>query len=430
MKRKEVVLFMTVGTGINTDLNETGFQALSKKMYSTIIRIYPNYVVFFASEKSRQTIKYIEELFKSDNDEFVEGEDYQIVPMEAIDNFNSCFEIIESKIWEFDLEDDGEYKIIMDYTSGTKTMSAAMAGCGLFYSKELISVGGDRTTGEVSIGTEKINYQNPYKIYDKLSLMRFRFNFNSYRFNVCIGIVKNIIDLHINKDPLLHLSCGYGAWDNMDFEHAYSHLKQVGINQAEFSDIKPQLSKNLKALGTIINSKSDNLKNCYILASLINNSIRRAEDFHFDDAIARLYRAFELIAQIRLTSYGIKSSDVDVSILLDNGVDKDFIDELEKTRDDGKIKTGLIMDYTLLVKLDDELGRHYLENEKKIKNTTLKRNNSILAHGLESSTKEDFDKFLEIVLDMARKVDKGMNKFINETKFAQFDLKYKFRDME
>jgi CRISPR-associated protein (TIGR02710 family) len=190
----------------------------------------------------------------------------------------------------------------------------------------------------------------------------------------------------------------------------------------EFVDIKEDLKKNLKALGTIVNSRSVNLKNCYILASLINNSIGKAEEYRYDDAIARLYRSLELAAQIRLTSYNIKSSDVDVSILSDNNVSDEFIEELKRTKEDGKIRMGLVKDYLLLNELNDDLGKYYVENEKKIKNMTIKRNNSILAHGLESRSKEDFEEFLEVVIDMARKLDKGMNKFLKETKFAKFDL--------
>lgn len=429
MKRKELILFMIVGTGTNSNPRELGFKLLAKKLYSTITKIYPNYVVFFASNKSKQTINYIEEQFEDDGDEFVEGQDYQIVPIEAIDDFSACFEIFESKIWEFDFQNDKDCKIIMDYTSGTKTMSAAMACCGLFYSKDLISVGGDRSTGEVSVGTEVINYQNLYKIYDKFALLRTRYNFNAKRYRTCIDVLDYIVDLNIHKDSFSNLCKSYYAWDNMDFEGAYDYLKNVDIKQREFIDIKDDLKKNLKALGTIVNSRSVNLKNCYILASLINNSIGKAEEYRYDDAIARLYRALELAAQIRLTSYNIKSSDVDVSILSDNNVSEEFIDELKMTMEDGKIRIGLAKDYLLLNELNDDLGKYYVENEKKIKNMTIKRNNSILAHGLESSSKEDFDEFLEVVIDMARKLDKGMNKFLNETKFAKFDLKLELNNL-
>ncbi len=76
-----------------------------------------------------------------------------------------------------------------------------------------------------------------------------------------------------------------------------------------------------------------------------------------------------------------------------------------------------------MYELDDELGKYYIENEFQIKNLTQKRNKSILAHGLDSQTKEDYDKFLDIVLNLAHKLDKDMNKFLKETKFAKFDLK-------
>ena len=95
----------------------------------------------------------------------------------------------------------------------------------------------------------------------------------------------------------------------------------------------------------------------------------------------------------------------------------------QDTKEDGKIRIGLIKDYSLLYELNDELGKYYVDNVNLIKNLTRKRNNSILAHGLDSQSKEDFDEFLEIVLDLARKIDKHMNRFLNETKFAKFDIR-------
>ncbi len=423
MKRKDVALFMIVGTGINSS-DESGVKLLAQKLYSTITKIYPNKVVFFASEKSRNTIPYIEELFAQDNDEFIIDEDYQIVPIEAIDNFNVCFEVFESKIWELDNDITREYQIIMDYTSGTKTMSAAMACCGMFYKKDLISVGGDRSRGEVSSGTEIINYQNLYKIYDRISIMRGRRYFNSNRFMQCIDLLERIVDVSFDKDSFLNICKSYYSWDNMDFENAYKYLTKADFSHLDFIEIREKLKKNLTALGMIINSRSQNLKNCYILASLINNSIRKSEEYKYDDAIARLYRSFELIAQIQLSKYNIKSSDVDISILLEKDVSQEFIDYLKKTEEDGKIRIGLVADFQLLNELGDDLGKYFVQNESKIKNLTQKRNNSILAHGLESQTKEDFDQFLDVVTELAHKLDKDMSRFLNETTFAKFDLRF------
>lgn len=429
MKRKEVILFMTVGTGTHLNSDEEGSRNLARKLYYTIGKIHPNHVVFFASEKSKETIGYIEELFRKDDDEFIPDEDYQIVTISAIDDLNTCFETYESKIWEFDYLSDKDYQIIMDYTSGTRTMSAAMASCGMFYSKDLISVVGDRTTGEVSMGTEILNYQNLYKIYDKFALMRIRNNFNANRFMACIEILNYIVDLAIHKESLMHLCKAYYSWDNMDFEDAYDNLRKVQTNDIEFTEIRDDIKFNLKALGNIVNSRSQNLRNCYILASLINNSIRRSEEFKYDDSIARLYRSFELIAQIELGKYGLNSSDIDVSMLSKNNVSDEFIQELERTREDGKIRIGLEKDFMLLNELGNDLGKYYIENNSKIKNLTQKRNHSILAHGLDSLSKNDFDEFLEIVLNLSYTLDKDMKKFMKQTKFAKFDLKLKLNTL-
>ena len=425
MKRKIRTLFMTVGTGVNPDSQIEGHKRLAKGIYASINKIYPDYIVFFASELSKNTIDYVNELFEADNDEFIEGEDYEVVILEDIDSFNSCFEAIEEKVWKLDILSEDNPEIIMDYTSGTKTMSAAMACCGMFYSKDLITIIGDRKNGVVSLGTESIHYQNLYKVYDKISLMRVRNHFNANRFYTASEILEKVVDTNIHKEELINLVKAYYAWDNMNFEEAYDYLTKVNLQSFEVSEIKDELKINLKALGAIVRSPHENLKNCYILASLINNSIRRADEYKYDDAIARLYRAFELIAQIRLSKYTVNSSDIDIDLLLEKNVNQEFIDSLEKTREDGKIRIGLIKDFELLAELDDDLGKYFAENRNMINNLTIKRNNSILAHGLESLDKEDFDKFEELVESLARKLDKDMGKFLNETRFAKFDLKLK-----
>ena len=173
---------MTVGTGVNPDSQIEGHKRLAKGIYASINKIYPDYIVFFASELSKITVDYVKELFEADNDEFIEGQDYEVVILEDIDSFNSCFEAIEEKVWALDILSEDNPEIIMDYTSGTKTMSAAMACCGMFYSKDLITIIGDRKNGVVSLGTESIHYQNLYKVYDKISLMRVRNHFNANRF--------------------------------------------------------------------------------------------------------------------------------------------------------------------------------------------------------------------------------------------------------
>ena len=97
--------------------------------------------------------------------------------------------------------------------------------------------------------------------------------------------------------------------------------------------------------------------------------------------------------------------------------------KLETKHDDsGKIKIGLVEDFELLFKLDDKLGKYYKENENKIKNAIRFRNSSILAHGLESKSKEEYENFEEIIYGVALALNKKMNNFIKQTEFPKFDI--------
>ena len=91
MRRKIKTLFMTVGTGVNPNSDEESYQRLAKGLYNSINKISPDYIVFFASEISMNTIDYVKELFEADDDVFIEGEDYEIAILNDIDSFNDCY---------------------------------------------------------------------------------------------------------------------------------------------------------------------------------------------------------------------------------------------------------------------------------------------------------------------------------------------------
>lgn len=414
MARKKRVLLMTVGTGYGPD----GQSKLAHGMFTSIENIHPDFIVFFASETSISTIDLIKELVIEEFGEFLEGEDYSVVNLNQIDDFTECFLQFEESILEFNND-----KVFIDYTSGTKTMSAALAAAGIAYKKELKSISGDRNQGVITSGTESIKSHNLYKIQDKIILKKIKEFFNSYRYISAIELLDDIINPNIDKDVLLKLFKAYSLWDNVKFEEAYDILFEIDLSSPELSDFNEDLKFNVLALGNMTRSFSANLKNLYILASLINNAKRRAEEFKYDDAIARLYRSLELIGQMSLEKYNLNSSDIDIQILKDKNVSNDFINGLEKIRgNDNKIKIGLIKDFYLLNELDNKLGKYFKENEKHINNLSKTRNNSILAHGLESQSKETYLEFEKVVIDLAMKLDKDMNKFLKETEFVKFNI--------
>lgn len=413
MEKDKLALFMTVGTGYGED----GHIKLAKGLIKSIEDKRPDYIVFFCSKDSIKTIEAIKDLTVNSRFELIDNKNYENVLLNNIDDFKDCFNTYETKF--IDLKDD--YEFVVDFTSGTKVMSVSIATFAMFYNIDFNVVAGDRKDGTVSEGTELINKPNIYFLYDKILMNNIKNLFNNNRFYSAIQLLHNVVDPNLDKNEFINLFNAYYFWDNVNFEKAFSYLSNLNLNYGYFNSLSNNLKLNINALAKICKSPSEKLKNCYVLASLINNAKRRAEEHKYDDAIARLYRSFELIGQISLNEYGLKSSNIDINILEKHSVSLNFINSLKQNSMDGIIKIGLIKDFNLLYELDNPIGIYFKENEKKILNLTKKRNDSILAHGLESQSKEDYENFEGIVVNFAKKIDKDMDKFLNETKFAKFN---------
>ena len=426
---KKFALFMTVGLGGKTQ-NEV--DSLAHGMLDTIIEGNFDYVVFFGSKKSKKTIKSLKRQYrekfktKDENGNIIYEEfDYcEFIPIEEIHSFNPYYDAIKSKIKEY----ENDYEIKVNYTPGTKTMSVAAAISSLVYRKTLRTIDGERgEDGRVIKGTEvHIDYKL-YAVYDEILIRRIKRAFNNCHFSSGRLFIDDLTDRRIAND-FYSLFDVYSNWDNVNFKKAHEsfdkNFKHI------FSELSNRLDLNIKALN-IINKKNEISKNefqyhkykkYYELASIINNADRRASEKKYDDAIARLYRSFELIGQIRLEDYGIKSNNVDINILNDS-ISDDFIKYLDKKKDnDNKIKIGLDDDFKLLNELGDDLGKYYIENKKKIRNVNQSRNNSIFAHGLEPKTIDEYNNFKKIVLEFANKSHNKMSEFLEDTVFPKFNI--------
>ena len=433
MARRKTALLMTVGTGIGEHKVEKA-KKLSHGLFSSIKYHNPDEVYLFGSSDSRLTVDCLKQHYKNRFDE--EFDFYEFYELNHIDNFKEYFDAFKDKIQEL-----SDYKVIVDYTSGTKTMTMSAAIASMIYRKDLVVMSGDRgKTGIVDEGTEKPTPQNLYPVYDELMFEKINGLFNSNRFESGSILLDDIIGDNHDKEIYTKLFEIYNCFDIFDYETAYKLFDDEFLNEVrqrwpkkaqEFSNNRKSLESMRKLDPEVVDLGKKPWKNkkykkrCYyILASLLNNAKRRFEEHKYDDAIARLYRSFEFIAQIELkTKYGLITSDIDVEILKNRKLDEEYIKNLENSRDDrsGKIKIGLAEDYHLLNALGNELGANYHEKEHVISNVTHKRNNSILAHGFEFSSNEDYLDFEEIVLNMAKLQNDNIVRFIEESKFPKLD---------
>ena len=433
MARRKTALLMTVGTGVGKD-KLVKAQKLAHGLFVSIKYHNPDIVYLFGSEDSKCTVNFLKETYEKAMDEHFDF--YKFFIINDIDNFPVYFEEFEKKIIELD-----DYRVIIDYTSGTKTMTMSAAFASMIFRKDLVFVSGERDeTGIVVAGTEKPVSQNLYPVYDNLMLEKIKDLFNINRFESGEILLNDIVSNNPNKEIYIKLFKIYNCFDIFDYETAYALFDEefLSIIRDKWPDNAQKFSENRHSLSSMQKLDPEKIdlgkkpwknrkykRRClYLLASLLNNAKRRHEEHKYDDAIARLYRSLEFIAQIELkTKYGLSTSNIDVSILKSRNLDVDYIKTLEDGRDDksGKIKMGLTQDYLLLDKLGNKLGKFYVDNQNCIEKFTNRRNDSILAHGFVFSSDDDFKDFEKIVLKMARLLNNEIDNLMEESRFPIID---------
>ena len=385
-----IALFMTVGTGRKT---KESIRSLAHGLLSAIGHYNPDQIVFFGSEDSKETVSSLKEQYHEEKKK--ELADHEFIMITAVDDFNECFEKMRRKIEEYE-----DYEIIIDYTSGTKTMTMSAAICSMLYHKKLNLISGVRgKDGIVILGTENQREQNLYSAYDELLFDKVKDLFNSYRFNEARSTLNEIVILE-DREAYGKMIDAYDRWDKFNHNAAFEILKDVKDDR---------VSENKAFLGKLVHKKDVKL----FIVDLINNAARRIEEAKYDDAVARLYRTIELIAQARLTDMKL----IEEGRFKDNGVFAIRLDLLKEKlggeavnkycdgqKDDdlkrGIIKLSLYKSYALLHDLNDDLGVKFDEDDT-LQTLLQSRNSSILAHGLRSVEKDVAERLFEKVIEYA-----------------------------
>lgn len=387
-------LLISVGTGVRADSVESIVHGL---LYS-IRNNNPNKIFFVISEESQKTtlpgvLKAIEQ-------------PYEIISLPDTDDVNKIYECLSFKYKDIK-KDFGN--ITVDYTSGTKAMSAALAILGSLQEANTLSyISGKRHQGIVVKGTEKLLVLQPYQI-----LIEKKFNeavsfFNKCQFDTSLLVVTQIEQavpdpaLLANLLPFKSVILAYSAWDTFNHREALDKLKDVKL---------PDFDASKAFLGKLCHAEA---KEPYYIADLINNARRRGDiEQKYDDAVARLYRTMELIAQYRLKGYGIEDTSNVPADKIPPALARD-----SKTTS-GKIKIGLEKDYLVLDAKDDDLGREFVADNK-LKGLLRKRNSSILAHGIKPVRKEVYQQLSEKVLDFASLIIANLNRLLSESTFRKW----------
>lgn len=371
----------------------------------------PEYICFFVSEETREAID--KDILP--NLDF-KCRHYDWITTPNAEGLSECYRVLVRKLpeilkkWKVDPKD-----LVVDYTGGTKTMSVALALATIEKSSLYTYIGGVERTkegiGVVIDGKESMWYlDNPW---DELAVSERReacLLFNKARYSSAVEVFAQVAERVSEKNKsffkaLGDLAEGYDLWDKFRHREAgFKLYRSKGIIQAYATgseketllSLADRLDENLRFLKNLENNEDQ--KGLLLCYDLLANAKRRAylED-KFDDAVARLYRAMEALAQFKLKNYGIKTSNVEAEQIPDN-LREDYIKRYTD-QNDGRIKLPLYPSYLLVNELGDILGKNFLDHYEALRPLLDIRNHSILAHGFNPVSREIFSQMYLAILE-------------------------------
>ncbi|MGB9692629.1 MAG: TIGR02710 family CRISPR-associated CARF protein, partial [Candidatus Sumerlaeaceae bacterium] len=196
-------------------------------------------------------------------------------------------------------------------------------------------------------------------------------------------------------NSLRKIAEAYNAWDTFNPAHFVAVMSDLPSSV----DACKKFMVDSGTLGLLAQLASDLSQENYsplIFADMVNNAVRRMLEGKYDDAVARLYRALEMLAQCVLRRYGINTDDVDTRKIPPR-YRVNF--EALRSMDDGMVRIGMRKAYELLAILEAPLGLRF-QSMKELLPLLQSRSKSILAHGTSRIAKSDSEQFLSHALDL------------------------------
>ncbi|MFN8525416.1 MAG: TIGR02710 family CRISPR-associated CARF protein [Chloroflexota bacterium] len=376
-------LVVTVGTGTRVDSD------IVSPLKKSIEQSQARRVVLLASVVSDQYARRIVAELGLDEKEAA------IAILEDIDSANAVFERSLEVLRDLRGRGFEPAQIDVDYTSGTKPMSAGLAlAATAFGCATMKYIGGPRDKGVVIAGREEIKSIGTDIVRAHHELEIARRLFSRLQFDSVLGVLPDsqagLLDADAQSElaQLRALAQAYSAWDKFDhatFVETHPKTEVASANLAPFVLARTRWNR----LSQMAADRKNGRFSQDLLADLFNNATRRMHEGRHDDAVARLYRFVEMLAQHRLNRAprSIDTSDVKRKALpetLPEDVERWF-DIAENGDKRAKVAIGLQQAYRLLHVLDDDLATRYWDRTKQRRDELLsRRNNSILAHGVNS----------------------------------------------
>lgn len=311
------------------------------------------------------------------------------------------------------------HEVLVDYTGGTKSMSAGLAAAGMEHPECTLTVvtGARISTVRVQDGMERIAKLPMNKVFIRRQLNAWR-EFFAERDYYSAQKVLEVISTYGGDygddgtiERLYYLSRGFTEWDRFNYQDALNYIS-LYKDEEKIAPYNKNLNLLIAAMKFYKEWSKDNKKKppgdgFLLVYDIMYNAKRKGEQGYYDDAVARIYRAIEMYAQFCLMTSEQRMSTDDIQIdLLPEHCRKIF--EAKRDPESNKIKVGLRDAYEILVHLDHPVGQVWQKWGRKVINENMKRNYSFLAHGIEPVTKEQYEEMIATIWTFFAECDQAM----------------------
>lgn len=384
----------------------------------SVLAVKPRKCILLHTKGSLQTVEMIE------NDVNIKelGVGFERVEIDEVDAAKN-YEIMKKQV----LKRLGDMsKVRVDPTGGRKIMGTAVGAVAFYFRIPMVYLHAEEKAGiSVPFTGSMRDIKNPYEHYGDIDMQLLKYNFDHGYFNsaleICnqllrtvhdrdiyvkLGFIEKLTEIYLNWNGFVHSQYYKDPKKREEFTYLARRLEAVknDCSRLDFELIKKEdMEKNiafLKALEDGWQNKS-NIVDVPRLVDIYMNARRRAEQELYDDATARLYRCIEMCGTLLLEKEGIKNvskiTEKDyIEFAAKHGMDYDTLiskfKELSGFERPAE-KPGLNDQMVLLQIVNNQAARIYAEmNNPEIKGESArdKRNRSILAHGTNPITKEDY----------------------------------------
>lgn len=376
----------------------------------------PPVVIFFASE---QTVEQIGTIKKQVRDLGIPTTDHKVITRDPQDLVTCYADAMRctALVAELNL---APAQVAVDFTGGTKVMSAALALATVGKGFSFVYVGGGERSkegrGVVITGSETIVHRDdPFAVFAVEERRRLALLFRTFQFTAALALSRSVLSRPLREPDRLafeltrDLAQGYLFWERFEYQRALEVLGRclsrwtiaVQANPAiRYAEVLPTVEANVKWLQEL-SSRTVRFTRYHalLIADLLANADRRAAEGSYDDAIVRLYRALELGAQVAIEQrLGCGTDRVPVEVIPE-AVRAELLAR-HRPEESGTLKLPLEASYRLLAALGEPEGQRFEQQQDHFKKVQSARNSLWVVHGINTGTEGAYRTVRELVLEI------------------------------